>query len=363
MNEIVGAGNGFLNVFDQNGKLLKRLISNGPLNAPWGLALAPANWGAFGGALLVGNFGDGRINAFDRDSGAQLGTLAGQNGNPIAIGGLRALTFGNGGEGGDLNTLFFTAGVTNGDTRIHGLLGSLSPSAAITGVVNAAGYQSGPVSPGEIVLITGFSIGPPQIVTYHPPAFGTIATTLGDTAVLVNGIAAPIIYASSSATSVIVPYGVAGFSSADFVVTFRGQTTATFRVPVVFTAPGLFTFDASGKGRAAAIYPNGGENTPGFPASAGQVIILYGTGEGPTNPPGVDGGIAARVISEPVFPVSLTIGNKPAKVLYAGSAPGQVAGLLQVEAIIPDGLSTGNAEVILTVGPNSSQPGVTIAVK
>ena len=115
-----GAGNGFVDIFDMDGNFQKRLISNGPLNSPWGMAIAPATFGAFGGALLVGNFGDGTINAFDASSGTQLGTLDDTSGKAIAIEGLWALQFGNGKNGGDVNTLYFTAGP--GD-EAHGLFG------------------------------------------------------------------------------------------------------------------------------------------------------------------------------------------------------------------------------------------------
>jgi uncharacterized protein (TIGR03118 family) len=114
--DVAGAGNGFVDVFDFNGNLLNRLVSNGGLNSPWGLAIAPAGWGAFAGDLLVGNFGDGTINAFDVTSGGKIGTLQNANGIPISIAGLWALAFGNGGRGGDSGTLYFTAGVPDGTT-------------------------------------------------------------------------------------------------------------------------------------------------------------------------------------------------------------------------------------------------------
>src|SRR5262249_1786511 len=100
-DDVPGAGNGFVDLYDTSGNLLKRLISNGPLNSPWGLVRAPANFGPFGGALLVGNFGDGAINAFNPTTGAFLGAVQDQKGNPIKIDGLWALKFGNGGLGGD----------------------------------------------------------------------------------------------------------------------------------------------------------------------------------------------------------------------------------------------------------------------
>ena len=123
-DDVAGPGNGFLDVYDLSGKLLTRLISGGPLNSPWGMAMTPATFGAYPGALLVGNFGDGAINAFDPQTGALLGALADATGAPIQIPGLWAIAFGNGGQGGDPNVLYFTAG-PGGES--HGLFGSLAP--------------------------------------------------------------------------------------------------------------------------------------------------------------------------------------------------------------------------------------------
>ena len=126
-DDVAGAGNGFVDVYDTNGNLVRRLISNGSLNSPWGLALATANFGAFSNNLLVGNFGDGLINAFDPTTGAFLGSLEDSNGDPISIQGLWGLKFGNGGVGFDPNTLYFTAGIPgDGQVEDHGLFGSIS---------------------------------------------------------------------------------------------------------------------------------------------------------------------------------------------------------------------------------------------
>jgi uncharacterized protein (TIGR03118 family) len=122
-----GVGSGFVDVFDTNGNLVKRLISQGKLNSPWGIVMAPANFGDFSGDLLVGNFGDGAINAFNPTTGTFVGTLTAENGNPIVNPGLWALAFGNGSAAGDATTLFFTAGI---GSEQHGLFGSLTAVAA-----------------------------------------------------------------------------------------------------------------------------------------------------------------------------------------------------------------------------------------
>lgn len=122
-DEVAGASLGFVSVFDANGNFIKRVASNGALNAPWGLAMAPLDFGQFSNDLLVGNFGDGRISVFDSLTDAFLGQLGDRLGNPIEIPGLWALTAGNGGPGIDKNNLYFTAGISD---EAHGLFGSLS---------------------------------------------------------------------------------------------------------------------------------------------------------------------------------------------------------------------------------------------
>src|SRR2546423_3067966 len=125
-----GVGNGFVRRFNTNGvRDLTFGINNGALNSPWGITLAPASFGIFGGALLVGNFGEGNpsIHAYNPTTGAFLGTLQDESGNGIEIDELWALTFGNGGAGGDVNTLYFTAGPGEEE---HGLFGKLNPTTA-----------------------------------------------------------------------------------------------------------------------------------------------------------------------------------------------------------------------------------------
>jgi len=124
-DDVAGRGHGFVDVFDTSGHLLRRFVSRGRLNSPWGLALAPANFGKFSGALLIGNFGDGRINAYDPVSGRFLGNLRNQHGQALSIDGLWTITFGNGGFAGSPNELFFTAGINDEADGLFGKLQSL----------------------------------------------------------------------------------------------------------------------------------------------------------------------------------------------------------------------------------------------
>jgi uncharacterized protein (TIGR03118 family) len=132
-DDVRGMGHGFVNAFDTSGNLIRRVASRGTLNSPWGLALSPADFGTFSNDLLVGNFGDGRIHAYDPSESDTLGNgeykrrgmLHSDGGPPLEIEGLWALRFGNGGAAGPMNTLFFTAGP---DDESHGLFGSLLPA-------------------------------------------------------------------------------------------------------------------------------------------------------------------------------------------------------------------------------------------
>jgi uncharacterized protein (TIGR03118 family) len=128
-DDVAGAGHGFIDVFNTSGVLLQRLVSQGDLNSPWGLALAPSDFGAFSNDLLVGNFGDGTIHAYNPSTGALLGILEDEHGNPITIQGLWGLDFGNGHAGANADSLYFTAGIPGpGMVEDHGLFGDLQVS-------------------------------------------------------------------------------------------------------------------------------------------------------------------------------------------------------------------------------------------
>ena len=124
-HEQVGYGLGFVDEVTLSGKLVRRVASHGVLNAPWGMAKAPSSFGSFAHALLVGNFGDGRISAFRPEDGVFLGQIITDKQTYFAEPGLWSILPGNGGPGGDASTLYFSAGIEH---EAHGLLGSLSPA-------------------------------------------------------------------------------------------------------------------------------------------------------------------------------------------------------------------------------------------
>ena len=109
-DDVPGPGHGFVDSYDVNGNFLSRIVTQGALNSPWGLVIAPAGFENVGGDLLVGNFGDGTINAYNLTTHASDGPLKNLSNNPIAISGLWALIVGNGGQAGNNNLIYFTAG-------------------------------------------------------------------------------------------------------------------------------------------------------------------------------------------------------------------------------------------------------------
>jgi uncharacterized protein (TIGR03118 family) len=124
-DEVAGAGLGFVNVFNPNGVLLARVATRGKLNAPWGMALAPAGFGQFSNHLLVANFGDGTINAYNLSPYHFAGQLRSSSGGILKVDGIWGIAFGNGAHNQSTNTLFFAAGP---DDEEHGLYGKIEPN-------------------------------------------------------------------------------------------------------------------------------------------------------------------------------------------------------------------------------------------
>jgi uncharacterized protein (TIGR03437 family) len=346
--DVAGVGNGVVDVFDLNGNILQRLTAGGPLNSPWGVALVGGSWGFPNGAILVGNFGDGHINAFDQTSGNLLETLQNASGAPITIQGLWAIELGNGGSAGDPEYLYFTAGIFNNGVQA-GLLGSIAPQPQVSVAQNSASAFRTSIAPGELVSLGGIAVGPRPAVSSPTLGAGTATTTLGGTTVTVNGTPAPILYASADFTNIVIPFGVTGTTASIVVTTVAGTTTTTtqtLQIPLTPTAPGLFN-----SGQALAYNQDGTLNSAANPAAAGTVVVLYATGLGQTDPPGQDGTkSSALVLAETVAPVTASIGGQAGQVVYAGSAPGQIAGLGQVEVVVPAGAGTGGVTVTITTG-------------
>jgi uncharacterized protein (TIGR03118 family) len=232
-DDVAGAGHGFIDVFDTDGRFIKRLASRGQLNSPWGLALAPADFGDFGNDLLVGNFGNGHINAYDPTTGAFKGTLADGVGNPIVIGGLWGLKFGNGHQAGAANTLFFSAGI--GDEG-HGLFGSLQAVQPIT-LEPAAGQDKTFLQTNLVSDVTGIAN---NVDTNLINPWGLASGPGGPFWVSDNGTAVSTLYNSKGApqslvvnipgpgTSVGHPTGIVFNGTGGFDLTPNDSSTSPF---------------------------------------------------------------------------------------------------------------------------------------
>jgi uncharacterized protein (TIGR03437 family) len=200
------------------------------------------------------------------------------------------------------------------------------------------GDASVAVSPGEIIVLFGTGLGPANLAVATPKN-GVFGTQLAGTTVVINGVPAPLIYTSSTVVAAIVPYEVNGLTSAPVSVTYQGQSSLVSTLNVAATAPGIFTANASGSGQAAALNQDGTLNTATNPAPIGTVVTLFLTGEGQTTPNGVDGQLAnGSTLPMPIQSVSATIGGLSAVVNYAGAAPTEVAGLMQLNVQIPTGV-------------------------
>jgi len=225
----------------------------------------------------------------------------------------------------------------------------------IGSVVNAATETAGPVAPGLIVVIYGAGLGPATLVS-NMAAHGIFSTALSGTSVAFNGMAAPVLYSSATQVAAVVPYELIG-TSAQATVTYQGQTSNAITVSVAPAEPSLFTANQFGWGQAAAVNASDGTaNSPTNPAKIGDSVSLFVTGLGQTSPAGVDGQ-ASSTKSQPVLPVSATVGGLSAVVQFASGAPGQVAGLTQVTVQIPSGVPPGGyVPVVLQVGDAATAP-------
>ena len=242
--DVPGTGNGYIAAFDLNGNLLQTLVARGRLNSPWGLMIAPATFGNFAGALLVGNSGDGRINAFDRTTGAWKGMLADPQDNPIAIPGLHAIRLGGGGATGDPSTLYFTAGIAgpNGEPLgSHGLFGSVqaAPYFQASGVQNSADFSS-TFAPNTWVSIKGGALS----ATTRSWTIGDftsqgLPTKLDNVGVTVNGRQTYVSYISPTQINFLLPVDLA-IGPAELFATNNGLNSEPVAVMISNAAPAFF---------------------------------------------------------------------------------------------------------------------------
>jgi uncharacterized protein (TIGR03437 family) len=238
--------------------------------------------------------------------------------------------------------------------------------------VNAASFQQGVISPGEIITVFGTGLGPATLALFVPTS-PTIPTALpasgAATLVTIGGIPAPLIYTSATQIAAIVPYTVTG-PSAGVVVTYGAQPPSlVFTVGVAPTDTGVFTISSSGQGQAAALNYNAVTsdytvNSTATAAARGSTVVLYVTGAGTMSLPIANTLTPASPAVTPLAAVAVTIGGQSATVNAAQATPGSVPGLLQINAVVPTTATVGSAvPVDVNIGGIDSQAGVTMAVK
>jgi len=242
----------------------------------------------------------------------------------------------------------------------------LQPAAsalAISAVVNGASNRTGPLAPGSVVVIYGSGLGPATLV--QAPAGQNLPTSLAGTTVLFGNALAPVLYTSATQVAAMVPFDITQ-GNAGVSVGYQGQFSTPASVSIAPVAPALFTLNSSGSGQVLALNDNGsgGINDAGHPAKNASFVILYLTGAGQTTPAGENGRIFSG--ASPKLPAAglatASIGGKTATVSFAGTAVGVVEGVMQVNVQIPDGLPAGNATIVVQLGGQQTQSGVTIAV-
>lgn len=237
------------------------------------------------------------------------------------------------------------------------------PRTSPNGVVGAADYFAGAVAPGQAVVVFGSGYGPSELVGPQLDGEGRLAKTLAETRVLFDGEPASLIYAANGQVSGFVPFGVGGRTTTVMTVEYRGTPSPPVHLRVVAAIPGLFTANASGSGQGAILNQDGSLNSVSNPASSGDVIVLFGSGAGQTDPPGVDGRLASAPLPVLTQPVEVEVDGEAAEVLYAGPAPGLAEGVLQVNVRVPANTRRRRgAEVVVAAGGYRSQPGVTVAI-
>jgi uncharacterized protein (TIGR03437 family) len=323
---------------------------------------------AGGGGFLTGISGEGRLvfsTFFSGDLSDNVGALAAAGRQvylagttasgdlPVTSGAIQS-KYGGGGDG-------FVAVIDFGQTYTG------PPRIDSDCVVNGASFQYNRVSPGEIVSIFGTGLGPETGVGAVLDAEGSISKSLGGVTVTFDGTPAPLLWVQNAQLNVIVPFGVAGQTTTDIVVTYERGASKAFQIGVAETSSGILTLDSSGGGQALAFTQDGSLNGPSNPAARGSALTFWLAGGGPLSQRFSDGQIT------PLIPDSLThtpiifFREAQAQLQYAGQAPGLVAGVIQVNVTVPAQAPTGPAiPLYLTLGSNiwsQEYPAVTVAVE
>jgi len=238
------------------------------------------------------------------------------------------------------------------------------------GIVHSASYTGGSIAPGELISIFGSQFGPANGILVGDPVNNVLPPVVGRTKVLFGGLEGKIAAVTPNQINVFVPYGVEIGSLVDVVVLVDDSPSLPMRVPVAAQAFGLFTLDSSGSGQGAILNQDGSLNGPARPTFRGNIVSLFGTGEGLTFPALLDGALEISTpYSKPNVPVTVKINGIDSEVLYAGAAPTLPTGAFQINVRIPlslprPGLPPADPTVIaVNVGNSTTTRNVTVAVQ
>jgi uncharacterized protein (TIGR03437 family) len=244
------------------------------------------------------------------------------------------------------------------------IMGVTSVTPVIAGVTNSATGQEGAIAPGELISIYGSNLGPPTGISFSlDPNTGLVATTLGGAQVLFGSYAAPILYASATQINAVVPYELSGSSQITMQVAYSGGS-ASQTLQVAAASPGAYTSNFSGSGQVVAANQDSSINSSFNPAAKGSYVTIYFTGGGQTDPVGITGSVnptmpLKRLVQQP----TVTVGGTPATVTFAGSAPGLVDGVDQLNIQLSPDTPSGAQPVVITSGAVQSPASVTLAVQ
>jgi uncharacterized protein (TIGR03437 family) len=282
---------------------------------------------------------------------------------------------------------FTTAGTYNGTITITPT-GQTPKTVAVTVTVtgvpipqpatisNSASGLSGAISPGELITIKGSGLGPTTAANFTVGAGNTVSSTLAGVQVTFDGIAGTPTYVSATQINVIVPYEIAGRTSTTVVVSYQGGLSPGISLFVASQAPGIYTFSATGSGQAAVLNQNGtlngpsggivvsGQNVPTTPAPQGSVIAVFMTGGGQSNPASTTGTVTpTNILYKLPGTVTATINGVNATVEFAGEAPGLVTGVIQVNILVPTGVTGSGLPLVININGSATSSGPTVSVQ
>lgn len=371
---------GRLYIADTNNNRIRRVSLDGLIETVAGTG--DARFGGDGDRALAADLNQPTGLAFDRSGNLYIADTMNQRIRRMKPNGLMETVAGNGlqgfsGDGGPATgarlfhpgyiacnsegDIFFTDQFNNRVRVLHPHSILEDPLEILT-VTNAASGKTGAVAPGEIISIFGAAIGPKEGVSGSVGPDGRLETTAGDSQVLFDGQPAPLFWAGDGQINAQVPYSIAGQPETEMEVVYQGYSRGKAVLAVTEAAPGLFAIPGD-PAKGAIINQDWSVNSPANPAERNSIVTLYATGEGQTDPPGIEGKPAGQPYPRPKSPVSLTVDGLPAEILYAGAAPG-FCGLLQINARLPGAfLPSGVLPVVLKIGSAESQTGVTISVR